>query len=429
MGDPGRETPNPDEPSPHALVIGIAVGAVLGGLLGWLAPSWGVAIGILGELFFRLLRALVVPLVVVSMVCGVTALGDVRRLRGLGGLTIGYYVLTSSLALVLGLVLVNVVQPGVGVDLSGAELESATEVGGWREMLKSMFAPNLVEAAANTDVLPLILFSLAFGAVLTTLGDRGHRVIDVFEGLNEAIMKLVQWVMWTAPVGIFGLVAGRFGEAGGGAEILALLEGLGLFAVVVIAGLLIHATVVLGGLLLVVGKTNPLTYARNAGAALLTAVGTASSVATLPVTMQCTTEENGVPEASSRFVLPLGATINMDGTALYEAVAAVFVAQALGLELSLGSMVLLFVVATVSSVGAAGIPEAGLVTMVIVFEAVGLPLEPLGLLLTIDWFLDRFRTGVNVWGDAVGAQVVGEVAERRDLLPSASEISDAPLTT
>ena len=135
MGDPGRETPNPDEPSPHALVIGIAVGAVLGGLLGWLAPSWGVAIGILGELFFRLLRALVVPLVVVSMVCGVTALGDVRRLRGLGGLTIGYYVLTSSLALVLGLVLVNVVQPGVGVDLSGAELESATEVGGWRDEL------------------------------------------------------------------------------------------------------------------------------------------------------------------------------------------------------------------------------------------------------------------------------------------------------
>jgi Na+/H+-dicarboxylate symporter len=227
----------------------------------------------------------------------------------------------------------------------------------------------------------------------------------MFEGVFGAIMKLVHLVMWIGPIGVFGLVAGRLGNAGGSEGIVALLVGLGLFTITVLVGLAIHAVIILGLILHVAGRRSPFVYARVLATALTSAFATASSSATLPLTMEGV-ERAGVSGRSSRFVLPVGATVNMDGSALYEAVAAVFIAQAWGIELSLGALVALFVVATVSAIGAAGIPEAGLVTMVVVLQAVGLPLEGLGLLLAIDWLIDRFRTAVNVWGDAVGAAVV-----------------------
>jgi Na+/H+-dicarboxylate symporter len=386
----------------------MVTGAVSGGILGAIAPDVAQHVEIIGELWIRMLRMLVVPLIVASIIQGVGSLGDIRRLGRLGGVTVTYYLVTSGMAIVLGMALVNLIQPGVGADITAAVAPSGVEAAvntGWADLVRGFFSPNLFASAAQGDLLPLVIFSLAFGAVLTTVGENGTLVLRFFEGVFGAIMKLVHLVMWIGPVGVFGLVAGRLASAGGSEGIVAILVGLGLFTVTVLVGLAIHAGISLGLILHLAGRRSPLMYMRALGTALTSAFATASSSATLPLTMEGV-ERAGVSSRSSRFVLPLGATVNMDGSALYEAVAAVFIAQAWGIELSLGALVPLFVVATVSAIGAAGIPEAGLVTMVVVLQAVGLPLEGLGLLLAIDWLIDRFRTAVNVWGDAVGAAVV-----------------------
>ncbi|MHC4473806.1 MAG: dicarboxylate/amino acid:cation symporter, partial [Planctomycetota bacterium] len=242
--------------------------------------------------------------------------------------------------------------------------------------------------------------------ILTTLGATGKPVLDFFLGANRAVMEMVRLIMWLAPPGIFGLVAGRLGAEGGGEAIWRLVEMLGAYAGTVLAGLGIHSLVILPLILRFVGKRNPLKYAVGVGRALLTAFSTASSSATLPVTIESVVRNNKVSERSSNFVLPLGATVNMDGTALYEAVAVMFIAQAYGIDLGPAEQVIIFLTATLASVGAAGIPEAGLVTMVMVLAAVNIPIGGMALILVIDWFLDRCRTTVNVWGDSVGAAVI-----------------------
>jgi Na+/H+-dicarboxylate symporter len=259
---------------------------------------------------------------------------------------------------------------------------------------------------AKMEILPIIMFSLVFGGVLTTLGEKGKLVISVFDGINIAIMKIVHLVMYFAPLGVFALISSKLGAAGGGDLFLAELLKIGKFAATVISGLLIHALITLPAILYFVAKQNPLTYFKNMSAALTTALSTASSAATLPVTIECVEEENKISRRTTLFVIPLGATVNMNGTALYESIAAIFIAQMVGIHLGLGDQVLIFLTATLAAIGAAGIPEAGLVTMVIVLQAVGLPLEGIGMLLSIDWFLDRLRTSVNVWGDSIGAAVV-----------------------
>ncbi|MGE0474700.1 MAG: dicarboxylate/amino acid:cation symporter [Nitrospirales bacterium] len=386
----------------------MVTGAVAGGVFGAMAPETARHVEIVGELWIRMLRMLVVPLIVASIIQGVGSLGDIRQLGKLGGVTVMYYLLTSGLAIVLGMVLVSLIKPGVGTDISGAMaptgVEAAVETG-WMDLLRGFISPNLFASAAQGELLPLVMFSLAFGAVLTTVGETGILVLRFFEGIFAAIMKLVHLVMWIGPIGVFGLVAGRLASAGGSEGIVALLVGLGLFTITVLIGLAIHAGISLGLILHLAARRHPWQYMKALGTALTSAFATASSSATLPLTMEGV-ERAGVSTRSSRFVLPVGATVNMDGSALYEAVAAVYIAQAWGIELGVGALIGLFVVATVSAIGAAGIPEAGLVTMVVVFQAVGLPLEGLGLLLAIDWLIDRFRTAVNVWGDAVGAAVV-----------------------
>ena len=251
-----------------------------------------------------------------------------------------------------------------------------------------------------------------FGGILTTVGERGRLVIQVIEGVNEAIMAMVHLLMWFAPVGIGGLIAGRLGEAGGFSGFWPQLVQLGAYAGTVILGLLIHGLIVIPLLLHFIGKQHVFTYARNIGTALTTAFSTSSSSATLPLTMEAVIEENKVSPRTARFVLPLGATINMDGTALYEAVAAVFIAQSYGIELGFAQTVIIVLTATLAAVGAAGIPEAGLVTMVIVLKSVNLPIEGIALILVIDWFLDRCRTTVNVWGDAAGSAVIDRLENR-----------------
>jgi Na+/H+-dicarboxylate symporter len=368
----------------------------------------------IGEMFLDTLKMLVIPLIVSSMIVGITGLGDIRKVGKAGTITLVYFLSTSGIAVIAGIIVVNIMQPGLGVELTTdiPEKVAGKESIGITDILESFVTPNLFESMAKMEILPIIMFSLVFGGVLTTLGEKGKLVISVFDGINIAIMKIVHLVMYFAPLGVFALVSSKLGAAGGGDLFLAELLKIGKFAVTVILGLMIHALITLPAILYFVAKQNPLTYFKNMSAALTTALSTASSAATLPVTIECVEEENKISRRTTLFVIPLGATVNMNGTALYESIAAIFIAQMVGIHLGLGDQVLIFLTATLAAIGAAGIPEAGLVTMVIVLQAVGLPLEGIGMLLSIDWFLDRIRTSVNVWGDSIGAAVVDRLEDK-----------------
>ncbi|MFA9460730.1 dicarboxylate/amino acid:cation symporter [Thiohalorhabdus sp. Cl-TMA] len=396
-------------PHKHAVVVlaGIVLGVLLGVALGWQGGTAVAAVAWMGTVFLNALQILVIPLVLAAVISGVASVGDVRHFGALGGLTVVYYLVTTAIAVLIGLLMVNWIQPGAGVGLEAAGRlpETIAEGGGAdaRAFIDSILPPNLVAAAADTKLLPLIVFALAFGVAMLAVGKTGRPVAEFFQSFNEVIMKLVIWLMYLAPLGILGLVAGRLGQAGGGEALVDQLTAVAWHVVTVVSALAIHAAVLFLILWLVAGRG--LSYLVTMLRALFVALGTASSSATLPLTIEGV-RENGVDPRAARIVLPLGATINMDGTALYEACAVLFIAQAYGLDLTLAQQAIVFVTATLAAIGAAGIPEAGLVTMVIVLNAVGLPLEGIGLLLAVDWLLDRFRTATNVWGDAVGGAVV-----------------------
>ncbi len=402
-------------PHKHALVIlqFIILGVVAGGAAGWI---WGEAmlqIEWLGKLFLDTLKMLIIPLIFSAVISGVASMGDIRKLGRLGGYTVSYYLLTTGIAVGIGLVAVNLLRPGDGLNGTFGDISeniAAKQDVGMSDIILSMVSPNLIASAAETQLLPIIVFAILLSAALTTLGRSGEHVIEFFNGFNEAMMKLVTWIMYFAPVGIFSLIAARLGKAGGGDGFLKEIEAVGMLIVTVLSGLGLHFLVLFAILILLGGRGLPFLIAMLR--ALFTAFGTASSSATLPLTMECARESKLDPRAV-RFVLPLGSTVNMNGTALYEAVAAMFIAQAYGIELGLGQQTIVLVTATLSAIGAAGIPEAGLVTMVIVLKAVGLPLDGIALLLSVDWFLDRFRTSVNVWGDAVGAAVIDRVINKK----------------
>jgi len=392
----------------NILLYLMLIGISMGGLCGWVFGKEMLVVEWIGEMFLDTLKMLVIPLIVSSMIVGITGLGDIRKVGKAGTITLIYFLSTSGIAVIAGIIVVNIMQPGLGVELTTdiPEKVAGKESIGITDILESFVTPNLFESMAKMEILPIIMFSLVFGGVLTTLGEKGKLVISVFDGINIAIMKIVHLVMYFAPLGVFALVSSKLGAAGGGDLFLAELLKIGKFAVTVILGLMIHALITLPAILYFVAKQNPLTYFKNMSAALTTALSTASSAATLPVTIECVEEENKISRRTTLFVIPLGATVNMNGTALYESIAAIFIAQMVGIHLGLGDQVLIFLTATLAAIGAAGIPEAGLVTMVIVLQAVGLPLEGIGMLLSIDWFLDRLRTSVNVWGDSIGAAVV-----------------------
>jgi Na+/H+-dicarboxylate symporter len=399
----------------HVILLLIMVGMLAGGVCGWAFGERMLAVKFLGDLFLNALKMMIVPLIVASMISGVASLGDIRRLGRTGLVTIGYYLLTTGVAVAIGISLANLIRPGAGVTPVAHELPSMVGEKTYTvvDVIVNMIPGNVFEAAAETNVLPLIVVSLVFGAILTTLGEKGRPVIKFFEGVNAAVLKLVYLVMMFAPVGVFALVATKLGAAGGGEAFWGELYKLGKYAITVLAGLAVHGLVVLPLLLFLLARRNPFKYAFNLLTAFATAFSTASSAATLPVTMRAVETRNGVSNEAASFVLPLGATINMDGTALYEAVAALFIAQVYGIELTAAQQLVIFFTATLAAVGAAAIPEAGLVTMVIVLTSVGLPVEGIGAILAIDWFLDRCRTTVNVWGDAVGAATVDRLEIQR----------------
>ncbi len=413
---------------PILMVSGATVGIIIGATWaeGWTKPDFIAIRGffkLLADILLNLLKALVVPLIVCSVIHAMAGIGDIRKAGRLFFMTISYFIVTMMMAVALGMVLVNTIKPGVGArtelrtDDAKARAKRADEVKrtpaeAMYDVVRSMFPANLVKVAAESDVLGLILFSIIFGAILTTMGERGLQMGHIFGTLNDALMTFVQLVIWFAPVGIMGLVADRIGSLGGFGAIAGELTRLGWYALTVVIGLLIHGVIVLPSILYFVTRRNPLRYAANQLEALICAFSTASSAATLPLTIKCLEQNNKISPRTVGFVVPLGATVNMNGTALYEAVAAIFIAQAYGRELAMPDQFLIMVTATLAAIGAAAIPEAGLVTMVVVLVAVDLPLEGIGLILAIDWIIDRCRTTVNVWDDCVASAVVEHWTEK-----------------
>ncbi len=533
-------------------IVGAIVAAIV---LSLAAPHVATSLEVGGEIFLRLLQMVVVPLVMASVMSGILGLGDVRKLGRPGGYAVLYYLCTTMLAVVTGLIVVNVISPGykvpqklvedareegaaaveeaknaltketriitwsrlfgsdqltlnsktsssvsnaisvpagqelvvlVTIDQSGvATTPAKVTVEGWSEgedfhaitwedsegnektelvaekepetytfvvpipeeikkvrlnyeaqeggasstvraevirgsptiydifknLLLMLFTSNLLESMVEMNLLPIIIFSIVFAGMLTTMGKRSEPIANLVVAINDALMSFILLLMNLAPLGIFCLVAARFGKAQLEGQFLELIQVQFYYMITVLAGLGIHAMVTLPLMLWIFTRRNPYRFMLQMSQAVLTAFSTASSTATLPVTMECAEVNAGVSKRSTEFVLPLGATINMDGTALYEAAAAIFIAQAYSLirpdfDLTLEQQFTIAITATLAAIGAAGIPEAGLVTMLIVLNAVGLPLELIGLILPVDWLLDRFRTAVNAFGDSVGAAII-----------------------
>lgn len=387
----------------------------LGAGFGYLLPDLSVRVGFLGDLFLRLLKMIIIPLIFTSLVDGVAGLGDARSVGRVGLRTVVYYTCTTAAAIVVGMTLVNLINPGRGLQLSGTEaLPEGFSTSGQTlsEFLTRMVPDNIIGAMAQGQVLPVITFALLFGVFLAKMdGDRPAAVLQVVRGTLDVIQALTLGIVKLAPIGIFALLAREVARSG-----LDIFEELGRYFLTVGLGLGVHALVTLPLILVLFARRSPLDYFRAGSPALATAFSTASSSATLPLTMECAEHRAGVDRGVASFVLPLGATVNMDGTALYEAVAALTIAQMYGIELGLGQQAVVLLTALLASVGAAGIPMAGLVMLVVVLEAVGLPLAGIATIIAVDRVLDMLRTATNVWSDLVGTAVVarfeGRIAAR-----------------
>jgi len=416
------------------ILIGIVAGIFLGILL-YNTAGPGITSGPIfvlklvfkysGDIFIRLLRMMIVPLVFASIFMAVINLGDIRELGKIGGKTVGYYMATTALAVLLGLVLVNIIHPGQGIDKESLDaLNICTEVPadvshqgvGERsalviiiDTLVNMIPKNPAGAMAEGDVLQIIFFTIFFAIMAATVKNESRVLTEMINSIDLIMQRSVMVVMIIAPYCIFFLVTAIFMDLG-----VEALYALGKYAFTVVLGLLIHAVVTLSFLVWIIGRYNPLRLFKAVAPAIMTAWSTASSAATLPLTMDCLDKRAGVDRKISNFVIPLGATVNMDGTALYESIAVIFIAELMGIDLTMGMQAVIFITATLAAIGAAAIPGAGLVTMGIVLTAAGMPLDGIGLILAIDRILDQFRTAVNVWGDATAAVVVGRLENAID---------------
>jgi proton glutamate symport protein len=414
----------------------ILIAIVAGITAGWLSGEDGQLFGVtlytvydfVGTLFINALRMLIVPLIVSSIIVGVAGIGSGGNLGRLGGKTVAFYGLTTLLAILVGLVLVNLVQPGIVNGEPARELLALEEstravaesvgatagTGGGQlaRLFLSMVPPNIVQAAADGQMLGLIFFSIVFGYFMTRVGhEHGDVMYRFWEGLFAVMMKITIWVMAFAPIGVFGLVARTVARTGFDAA-----QPLIVFSLTVLGALFLHAVLVIPLLVRMVGGVSPVALYRAAAPALLTAFSTASSSATLPITMESMERRAGVSNRTCSFVLPLGATVNMNGTALYECVAAMFIAQAYGLELSFGIQFIIVVTALVTSVGVAGVPSASLVAIAIILAAVGLPVEAIGVLFVFDRILDMARTAINILGDCACAVIVARLEGEEGVL-------------
>ncbi|XP_063068784.1 solute carrier family 1 member 3b [Engraulis encrasicolus] len=458
----------------NAFVLFTVGAVVVGIILGFALRPYGMSyrevkyFSFPGELLMRMLQMLVLPLLVSSLITGMAAL-DSKASGKMGMRAVVYYMTTTFIAVFIGIIMVLVIHPGKGSKDEFTNRQKIAEVSpadAFLDLIRNMFPPNLVQACTqqfktqygkrtvqvtitvnesitnltnNTQVitreevipmpgatngvnaLGLVVFSMCFGLIIGNMKEQGQALRSFFDSLNEAIMKLVSIIMWYAPIGILFLIAGKIVEMD---DITQMGGQLGMYTVTVIIGLMIHGMIVLPTLYFLITRKNPLIFITGLLQALITALGTSSSSATLPITFKCLEENNQVDRRVTRFVLPVGATINMDGTALYEALAAIFIAQVNNMDMNFGQIITISITATAASIGAAGIPQAGLVTMVIVLTSVGLPTDDITLIIAVDWFLDRLRTTTNVLGDSIGAGII-EFLSKDELMAKDAEMGNS----
>ncbi|KAK2717157.1 hypothetical protein QYM36_007328 [Artemia franciscana] len=410
-----------------------------------------------GDLFLRMLKALIIPLIVSSLISAIGSL-DLKMSGKIGARAVAYYMSTTCCAVVLGIILATSIRPGKGGNVDeisrptqGARPTTTPDL--LMDLVRNLFPPNLIQACIaqyktvlvpptdeqflaamnategpinktaiplsewrmkyeiepSTNILGLVVFALVLGITLGKMGPKGKPLLDLFSCLSEAFMIITSWVIHLSPIGVLFLVTAQMLEM----ESFEVIVGqLGMYFLTVMLGLFTHGFIVLTSMYFLITKRMPFQFIGNMAEALATAFATSSSTATVPVALACLEDKNGIDPRVTRFVMPIGATINMDGTALYEAVAALFIAQVRGISLTLGNIIAISITSTAASIGAAGIPQAGLVTMVMVLDTVGLPAEDVTLILAVDWFLDRFRTFTNVLGDSLGAGIVNHLSKK-----------------
>jgi Na+/H+-dicarboxylate symporter len=399
------------------ILVGMGLGLGLGLGLNLFGPEGLVAdllvdglLHVGGAVFLASLKLLVVPLVLVSLVCGTAALDDVSRLGRLGGKTLMLYLVTTGLAISIALTAAVLVEPGAGFDLPTDASFESREAPALSETLIKIFPTNPVQAMAEGNMLQIIVFSILFGLALTLAGEPGGRILAVFRDLNEVVMRLVSLLMQLAPIGVFCLVAKVFAAQG-----LEAIRPLAAYFGVVVGALLLHGLVSYPSLLVMLGRLDPRAFLAKMRAPMVVAFSTASSGATLPVTLRAAEQRLGASNAVASFTIPLGATVNMDGTAIMQGVATAFIAQAYGIALSPGDYLQVILTATLASIGTAGVPGVGLVMLAMVLRQVGLPVEGIGLIIGVDRLLDMMRTAVNITGDAAVTCIVARSEGELDL--------------
>uniref|UniRef100_A0A671UIL3 Amino acid transporter n=1 Tax=Sparus aurata TaxID=8175 RepID=A0A671UIL3_SPAAU len=471
-------------------VIAVLTGCTLGFMLRGtqLSTQAKIYFSFPGELLMRMLKMLILPLITSSLMSGLSSMESKACCR-MGVLTVTYYLWTTFIAVVVGILLVIIIKPGVGTEMDSNRLGGGpvmTSADALLDLIRNMVPSNLIEATFQqykTDLIPIlkvptrtilpnfvyvvpddsdpkgrtvyleltpppeimyktspgssqqmnvlgiVIFSATMGLLLGRMGERGAPLVNVCQCINECVMKIINAAVWYFPFGIIFLVAGKILDM---QDPSTLGKKLGWYGITVLAGLFVHGLILLPLFYFILTRKNPFSYIRGLLQALVIALATSSSSATLPITMKCLLENCHVDRQIARFVLPVGATINMDGTALYEAVAAIFIAQVNDYELDFGQLVTISITATAASIGAAGIPQAGLVTMVIVLTSVGLPPDDITLIVAIDWILDRFRTMINVLGDALAAGIIAHLCRKDFPLSREGKVKkqdvDVPMT-
>lgn len=392
----------------------ILLSIVLGISCGVFFPKEMITIQWIGQLFINLLKLIVLPLIFCALVSAISSIGGMKRLGSIGVYTLGYVLLSVSIAVTIGLVLLNIFKPGIGMPPS-LITANATPLDlkpvPFSDYLLTLFPPNIVEAAAKYEIMPIVFFSIVFAIACIAVGKNANPVVSFFIGLRDVLIKMIIWLMYLTPIGLFSLLGTAVAEASLQNLLLRSLGGMLLFIAIFLGGLLLQI-IWQAIFVTILTRKDPRQLFRSATNALLTAFATSSSMATLPVTMLVAKEQN-INDDVSRFVLPLATTINLAGTAMYEAVSALFFCQILGFDLSIPAQIGVFVTAILAGMGATGIPEGGLVTMVMVLRNVNVPLSAIGLLLPFDRILDRFRTMTNVWGDLACAIVVDHLHQKK----------------
>ncbi|WP_313116430.1 dicarboxylate/amino acid:cation symporter [Ectopseudomonas guguanensis] len=387
----------------------ILVGLVLGVVVGMLFKSLALALAPVGALFLNAIKMLIVPLVFVSLVAGITAMSDSAKLGRISVKTIAIYLITTAFAVSIGLAFGTLSSPGEGMNMVASGSEEAKQAPSLVQILVGLVPTNPVTAFAEGNILQIIVFAIALGVSMNLIGEKAAPVVKLFDSLAEVFYKLTDLVMRFAPIGVFALIAGVV--ASHGIEVLLPLAGV--IGVIYLASIA-HMLLVYGGLIGGLARLSPLRFFRGIAPALAVAFSTSSSSGTLPVSIECARKNLGVSQGVAGFVLPVGATINMDGTAIYQGVLALFIAQAFGIDLNAGQYLMIILTATLASVGTAGVPGAGLIMLGLVLTSVGLPLEGVALIAGIDRILDMARTTVNVAGDLMTTTLVGSSEKELD---------------